>query len=597
MKVKNVNKINIILKIILSIYSYIVLCKNFGILKTNIQYNTLSLIIYIAILYLFLNTKISKCKKDNKLIVTVSIIISIILSFGETVYKGVYLTSNTGLKNIFTTQKILLGLIYAIGIFMFFYALLSVFLKWYKTINILESNSKKSTKVFITSWILIFLSYIPYFLRCYPAMMSPDSFYQINTVENKILSDLHPFVQTWFFGGIYSLGKTIFGPGNLALAFYTIIQMLILSFLFALVIKTLYKNNVNKIICIIILAFYCISPLHAYYSVTLWKDILFGGNFILLFIALFNLINEQKISLKNKNLHLLILSSLVLMFFRNNGIYVFFVMVPFMIYYFKQNRKLISLLSISLIIMYYVIKGPIFALAGISSTRTVESYSIPLQQVARTISLNGKISNKEKETLNKLFYMEQVKENYVPYISDPIKNSVNAKYFANHQSEFINVWIKLLIKNPQIYIESYMSSTLGYWYPNVIYHATSFVGSATEEYNAYKFKIDNAPKGNKAVNKMIDYANARVYPFANLFWSVGLACLLMFFGLALTLYNSSKNKYVVCYAPFIGLWITMMIATPVFSELRYIYGIFTCIPLLILLPFFTKNNVGEKNER
>lgn len=578
----------ILLQVILSMFSYIVLCKNFGIMETNIQYNFLSIIIYIAILYLFLKTKIKRTKKDNKFIILISIVLSLILSFGKMIYDGVYLTSSTGLTNIFNIRKLLLCLIYTLGLFPFFYALIGKFLDWYKKLNIIEHNNQKNKMVFIASWIIIFICYIPYFLRCYPAMMSPDSFHQINTVEQGILSDLHPFVQTWFFGGIYSLGKIIFGPGNMALAFYIIIQMLIMSALFALVIQTLYKNKVNKLLCIMILGFYCINPLHSYYSVTLWKDILFGGNFILLFISLYNLIKEEKITMKNKNLYLLIVSILILMFFRNNGIYVFFVMIPFMIYYFKNSRRLVTILSISLVIVYYVIKGPVFSLAGIKSTKTVESYSIPLQQIARTISLDGNIEENEKTSLEKLLIMDKIKENYVPYISDPIKNSINVEYFTNHQSEFIKTWASLLIKNPQIYIESYLSSTLGYWYPNVVYHATSFVGSANDEYNAYAYNIDNDPKGNKIINKIIDCTTARTYPFANVFWSVGVACLAMFFGLSLIIYNKRKNKYVVCYAPFIGVWATMMIATPVFSELRYVYGIFTCIPLLILLPFITK---------
>lgn len=588
------NLVETIIKLLISIYSYIVLCKNFGTFGTTAQYSCLSLLIFIFIVYLFFTTKYNSNKKNNKYIITISIVISLILVYGKMIYTDVYLTVETGLTNIFNLKKIIIGLLYIIGLVPFFYSVLNNFFNKYQNINILKKGNNNHGKVvFILSWILIFISYIPYFLRCYPAMMSPDSFYQINTVEQGILTDLHPFVQTWFFGGIYSLGKMFFGPGNTALAFYIIIQMLILSMLFSLVVYLLYKNNVKRIIWLVVLAFYCLCPLHAYYSVTLWKDILFGGNFILIFISLYNLVKQEKsINFKNKYLYLFILSILILMFFRNNGIYVFFVMIPFLIYYFRYARKIMTLLSLSLVIFYYIIKGPIFNFMGVSSTRTVESYSIPLQQVARVISLDGEISPSANESLEKLLVMENIKANYTPHISDPIKNSIQKEYFNANQQEFIRTWLKLLVDNPSIYIESYLSSTLGYWYPDVIYHATSNVDSATETYNAYKYDIYNNPKGIRFINKIIDRTLGRTYPFANLIWSVGLACLLMFFSLVLTIYNSSRSKYIVCYSPFIGLWITMMIATPVFCELRYVYGIFTCLPILLLLPFMGKSEIN-----
>lgn len=38
----------------------------------------------------------------------------------------------------------------------------------------------------------------------------------------------------------------------------------------------------------------------------------------------------------------------------------------------------------------------------------------------------------------------------------------------------------------------------------------------------------------------------------------------------------------------------MMVAIPVFAELRYIYGIFVCMPIILLIPFIGRKN--EKNE-
>ena len=49
-----------------------------------------------------------------------------------------------------------------------------------------------------------------------------------------------------------------------------------------------------------------------------------------------------------------------------------------------------------------------------------------------------------------------------------------------------------------------------------------------------------------------------------------------------------NKKYLLCYIPLFGLWLSLMASTPVFCELRYIYGLFTCSPFLVFLPFIIK---------
>ena len=54
------------------------------------------------------------------------------------------------------------------------------------------------------------------------------------------------------------------------------------------------------------------------------------------------------------------------------------------------------------------------------------------------------------------------------------------------------------------------------------------------------------------------------------------------------IYNK-KYKSIVIYIPIIILWLTT-IASPVFGEFRYIYSMFTCLPILIGINFRKKEN-------
>jgi len=45
------------------------------------------------------------------------------------------------------------------------------------------------------------------------------------------------------------------------------------------------------------------------------------------------------------------------------------------------------------------------------------------------------------------------------------------------------------------------------------------------------------------------------------------------------------KKVLYIYVPIFGIWLTMMAASPVYAEFRYVYGAFTCLPLLMLIPY------------
>ena len=44
------------------------------------------------------------------------------------------------------------------------------------------------------------------------------------------------------------------------------------------------------------------------------------------------------------------------------------------------------------------------------------------------------------------------------------------------------------------------------------------------------------------------------------------------------------------YIPVVGVWLTLLIATPVYSEFRYIYCLFTALPLFCAVPFININD-------
>ncbi len=565
----------IVCNIILSIVTFVaLLIYNNDFLNGN-SYNIFITLLFFAIYYFYskFNTKCNKKAKIYSLIL--SFILGIVLAIGNIVSKYIYDMP----FNIFNFKKILCVIVMLIGFVPLFYKLFKILISKSKNLLKLEKNQKMNKKEFVIIMLIIIFGNFLYFIRFYPAIMTPDSYYVIHYANNFILSDFHTFGHTWFFGIFFHLGKLMFNSLNSAVAFSIIIQMLCISILFTIVIRYLYNKGLSNKICLLIAFVYGFTPLFGHYSVTLWRDVMFGTAFASLFIALYDFVTNEKIN--KSNMVLFIISVLIIMFFRNNGIYIFIFAMPFIIICLKDKRKIMSVVCMSLVIFYFVIKGPVFNYFNVAKSKTSEAYSIPLQQMARVVALGNEISGNDKKFLEKLWNYDNVTTNYKNITSDPIKTMTNNDVLKNNKKEFIQTYFSLLVKYPREYIDAYMMETVGYWYPDIIYWATGGESHGMfEEENIYSDSLTPI-----WYNKLIDDTTTRNLPLSNILWSVGLAFIfLLISSFIVTFYN---KKILLCYVPLFGLWLSIMAATPVFCELRYVYGLFTCMPLLFVIPLIT----------
>ena len=567
------NKYSNILK---TIFTYLAILIYFQIIFKERTYNFM-LVLLFFILYLFYkkNSKVVD-NMANKYSKIFSLLLSIVLIVGSIVYSCI------GTKDaiIFNVHNVIYTIVGSIGFYYFFEVITTYILVHLP--NICDSKSKPLTrKYLIIIFITIFVCWLPYFLRYYPGLMSNDSYHIFYYVENGILNDHHTFGHTWFVGIIYLLGKVLFHNLNAAVAFYTIIQMLICDYIFVYIIKFLNELKVKKIYLYICIGLFALSPLYAIYSLTIWRDILFGMTFPVLFITLYRYIRSgYKLSWELAIPYLI--SIIFMLFMRNNGIYILILFTPFLVLLSKNYKEILLVVNVLIIIMYYIIKGPIFNYFKIANTESVESFSIPLQQISRVITMDEQIDDKSYNYLNSIMDVSSISDSYDPTISDPVKWLVDSSKLSTSKGEFIGTWLRILVMHPRIYVESYLSSTLGYWYPDVIYWAT--VRDSKSIFPDLDIYTDS-----KLPNlTIIDSTTSRRIPLSNLIWSPGLMFILLIFSSMLLVYKK-ESKYLLCYIPLYALWISLMLATPVFAELRYIYGLFTCMPLLLVIPLVINN--------
>ena len=247
--------------------------------------------------------------------------------------------------------------------------------------------------------------------------------------------------------------------------------------------------------------------------------------------------------------------------------------------------KVIFCICISLS-FYFIIKGPIFNYFDIKKSSSSEYIAIPLQQVGRMTYKYVNFTDEEVEAINELIPIDAMANLYNPMNVDFIKFNplYNVEVFDNNKLKYLKLWFNLVLEHPSIAIESYLNSTLGYWYSGVEFWAT---GDTVDKNN---MGIYSSSKAGKYVEKYVRRIKKYDVPIISMQWSIGLCFILIVFSSFLVIIMNKKS-FLLYYIPVFGVWLTMMVASPVFAEFRYVYCAYTCLPLLLLIPFFKHKNV------
>ncbi len=563
--------------------TYYVICM----LNSLKAYDVCSWIIYFGLIILYLKTDIFS-KKMQKETITLAILFSFIIVFGGIAYK---LMDNRELS-LFRQLLTIKNLIDFFGIFNLLFIILKNVLVYLYDFILKKTTSKinKERIVFALSFAIIFISWIPYFLAFYPGTITPDSMEELTTIINNFtnISDHHPVIHTLFVALPYKIGFKFFGNVIAAVATSTIFQMTTLASIFSSLIVFLHKRKVNDYILLIIVLYYSLIPVHGYYSIVMWKDVMFAGTLLLLTMETIKIIEKEE-KLQFNSVVSFIIVSIFCVFFRNNAIYMYIILAFASLIIFKKHIKIFGVAFFIVFSIYLIIKKPVFNYLNITKSSSAEYIGMPLQQVGRMAFKNVKFTEDEKELINKLMPLEVMAVSYNPRLSDGIKfnENYNGAIFDNNKLEYLKLYLKLVYEHPSVALESYAISTLGYWYPGVEYWS---VTSSIIENN---YGLEMHSKLPENAKKVITKLESRELPIVNIEWSIGFCFwIILIFGVISAEKNKIKGVYP--FVPIFGIWLTMMIASPVFAEFRYIYGAYTCLPLLLLSPYIISNECSKK---
>lgn len=466
--------------------------------------------------------------------------------------------------------------------------------------------------VFLIFFFICLIGYLPYFLMYYPTWLSNDAVWQIEqAVGWKSASNHHPWFHTMIIKFFFMIGYRIFGTYTEAMAFYTFWQMVIMALVFAFILYQLYKSGTRLLWLILAVAFYAFLPINGLMSICMTKDEFFAA--ALLIFAW----QTAKSAEDRKDIAWCIgcfVSGLSVCLLRSNGAFVFLGTAVFLLVFTWMRRpaserkcslrdffgtgsfrKTVCILAV--LLCYFIYHGPVLKAMSVEPPDTIEALTMPTQHILCAYVKEGELTDEEIAMIDRVVPADQVASYYNPYLFDIVKAFIreagDQEVIAQQKWDYFKLWLHVGLRNPLRYLEAEVKQTAGYWAFDV----------ADYQYVVGEYYMVDNPFGVTTQRKIFSYdSELAMYGFLMRFqdvynhvWSLGLNTWLLLFCFA---YAAYTRKNVMIFVPYIMLLTTLLLAVPVYNVLRYVYGIFVSLPLLLSYSFgMETGKKGEADEK
>lgn len=460
-------------------------------------------------------------------------------------------------------------------------------------IRLMEKSRFAPGKVWAVCSVFLFICWIPCLFVYYPGSVSPDSLACIVRAIGKVdLSNQQPvfyiLLMKPFLLFALSIGKGL----NFGTALFLAFQAAAMASMVGYLPCWLTKKGFSLWVTVPVMAYFILDPVFPMYSVTMWKDILFGALMLLYVLNVFDIIQSKGEWLKNTRLLVwFLILNVLIAFMRNNGYYIVFVTLAVLAVVYRKSWKRLVPAFLAVLVIVPVIQGPGFKACGVAQSPFAESVGIPLQQIGYTVANNGKINDEQAKFLSQLLPLKEIKKDYSAFSSNSIKfdPNFNNAFLEKNKGEFLKVWASMMVPNFGDYVKGYMMQTLGYWHVGttgwVLFYGIHG-GYGAEESGLAMSDLGNLKMNRNSILKAFNDLQTSI-PFLSgivnigvLFWAA------VFFALLLII--RKKGKLLIAYLPLLILWGTLMAATPTYCEFRYMFAFALVLPAMAVMAFPVK---------
>jgi len=429
-------------------------------------------------------------------------------------------------------------------------------------------------------WLALILCYVPWYLYFYPGILTYDSGAQVlEAVTPGYLSDHNPAFVTLLIRAVILPVMKAGGSVQLGIGICTLLQMLIVTFVFSLSYIRICQYISNGFLRILFFVWFAFYPVHAIYSITMWKDILFSVC-LLAFTLCLDLCTEDEDAFftGRKYCVFLFLCLLLLPLLRHNGIAVSVGMSLVFLFRFKRFRVKTALICGAALLCFAGWKLILLPALHTEKGPSYELLNVPIQQISRVFFNHHRDLPPSLTAEAEAYFEPEFWEAYQENIADPVKAKFNNHLFDSAPDRFWSLWRELGQLYPGEFLDGFLMNNYGYWYPETSWWITG-IGVLI---NVPLEGVHQAPILRPVfMDKIYKWYYDREYnktPVLPLFFKPGACFWVWLFCGFYCLYNN-RRKFVL-FLPCFLIWLTLQFSA-VYCEFRYVYGLFTCLPLFL----------------
>ncbi|MDR3345420.1 MAG: glycosyltransferase family 39 protein [Oscillospiraceae bacterium] len=323
----------------------------------------------------------------------------------------------------------------------------------------------KGWQKFLMRFGLIFAAWLPLFISAYPGFFCYDAYSQWNMVRNSSLTAHHPPLHTLILGyGVENLAR-LTGSYNAGIAFYLVLQMLLLACVFAYVLRRMDAWGIGPLGRGLTMAYFALFPTIAFFAASTTKDTLFSAAVLLFAVFLTDAVKSPK--LRRWWIGAAVFG-LLAMLLRNNAVYAF---IPFALLFLlikKPLRKFALPVFAGIFTAAILVTSVVYPkLMNIPDGSIREAFCVPMQQLARVYNIPGSLTKQEKQAVEKFITPVALKV-YDPQWADLVKNGFRDDAVKENMGEFLALWAKIGLAHPKEYADSFLLNTVQGWLPNAV---------------------------------------------------------------------------------------------------------------------------------
>ena len=425
-------------------------------------------------------------------------------------------------------------------------------------------------------FLLLVACWTPVWLAFWPGCFSADSLTQFYTWWNEEPYAHHPLIHTALLGSCMMLGIDMHpeGEATWGLAIYCGIQLLIMAAIVGYACWWLKRRKAPVWARLIVTLLFAVCPFYAPWTFCAQKDVIFSG---LVLVFCLQLADVWRFGMKPVRVISFVIIAVLMMLFRNNGVYALAVLLPFIVWWCKGKRVRMTVLAVVSMAVYLLVNNGWIAYVEAERGSKVEILSIPLQQMARALLEDPEAIELDEEGVLDTLYGISPAEAYEPTIADPVKWCCDYELLDENLPALMSLWARLGVGHLTAYSEAFLIQNLPYFLPfaDMIYYFDMEV----KEIDFYPIRQHSYfPELRTIFNEYDIHYNFMNNPVVRFLSDAGVFVWLCMAGLAWCIYRR-KVGYMMAFAFLLCIWFTCLLG-PV-ALLRYVLGLFYTVPVLL----------------